>query len=122
MTPPGGDLGVADLTVLDRFANPNMLVKAGAKRLTLLITKVSQVVSPPSGPASGSPPPPPPLELYAGHAAVALDELATDREVNPCLEPGRRCCTTMVRATDTARKQDPQLAHMYYQQLVERGS
>ena len=28
---------------------------------------------------------------------------------------------TMVRAADTARKQDPQLARIYYRQMVERG-
>jgi hypothetical protein len=29
--------------------------------------------------------------------------------------------TTLVRAADTARKQDPQLARIYYTQMVERG-
>lgn len=29
--------------------------------------------------------------------------------------------TTLVRAADTARKQDPQLARVYYLQMVERG-
>jgi hypothetical protein len=29
--------------------------------------------------------------------------------------------TTLVRAADTARKQDPQLAAIYYQQMTERG-
>ena len=29
--------------------------------------------------------------------------------------------TTMVRAADTARRQDPQLARIYYQQMTERG-
>ena len=29
--------------------------------------------------------------------------------------------TTLVRAADTARKQDPQLARIYYVQMVERG-
>ena len=29
--------------------------------------------------------------------------------------------TTLVRAADTARKQDPQLARVYYVQMVERG-
>jgi hypothetical protein len=29
--------------------------------------------------------------------------------------------TTLVRAADTARKQDPQLARIYYLQMVERG-
>jgi hypothetical protein len=29
--------------------------------------------------------------------------------------------TTLVRAADTARKQDPQLAAIYYQQMTQRG-
>ena len=29
--------------------------------------------------------------------------------------------TTLVRAADNARKQDPQLARIYYVQMVERG-
>jgi hypothetical protein len=29
--------------------------------------------------------------------------------------------TTLVRAADTARKQDPQLARIYYLQMTERG-
>jgi hypothetical protein len=29
--------------------------------------------------------------------------------------------TTLVRAADTARKQDPQLARIYYVQMIERG-
>ena len=29
--------------------------------------------------------------------------------------------TTLVRAADTARKQDPQLARIYYLQMIERG-
>ena len=30
--------------------------------------------------------------------------------------------TTLIRAADTARKQDPQLARIYYPQMVERGA
>jgi len=41
MTPLTGDLGVADLAVLERAADPNTLVRLGAKRLTALITKAS---------------------------------------------------------------------------------
>ncbi|BCJ55873.1 hypothetical protein Asp14428_73480 [Actinoplanes sp. NBRC 14428] len=29
---------------------------------------------------------------------------------------------TLIRAADTARKQDPQLARVYHQQMVERGA
>jgi transposase len=41
MTPLTGELGVADLAVLERFADPNTLVKLGLKRLTALIAKAS---------------------------------------------------------------------------------
>lgn len=36
-----GDLGAADLAVLERFADPNLVVKAGVKRLTTLIAEAS---------------------------------------------------------------------------------
>ena len=204
MSPLSGDLGAADLAVLERYADPNLLVKAGAKRLTTLIAKASQghlgaeraeewIAA---GEAS--------LELYAGHPAVAFDDLAaeiatevrllraigvelaahssaregaynkvdpdalarslpgvaevggpaivaamgepgrfargkqfrsftglvpkasetgdTDRKGQPMSKAGSSLLrTTLVRAADTARKQDPQLARIYYLQMVERG-
>ena len=42
MTPLTGDLGVTDLAVLERYADPNALVKLGLKRLTALIEKTSK--------------------------------------------------------------------------------
>ena len=42
MTPLTGDLGAADLAVLERFADPNTLVKLGLKRLTALLAKTSK--------------------------------------------------------------------------------
>jgi hypothetical protein len=30
--------------------------------------------------------------------------------------------TTLIRAADNARRQDPQLARIYYTQMVERGA
>lgn len=59
MTPLGGDLGVADLAVLERFADPDRLVKTGEKRLAAVIAKASRNHQGPSAPASGSPPPTP---------------------------------------------------------------
>jgi hypothetical protein len=41
MTPLTGALRVAELAVLERFADPNALVKAGLKRLTAAIAKAS---------------------------------------------------------------------------------
>jgi transposase len=204
MSPLTGDLGLADLEVLERFADPNVLVKAGLKRLTTLIVKASnnhlgegrarQWIT--AAEAS--------LELYAGHPAVAFADLAaeiatevrllraitaelavhaeareaayrrvdsaglarslpglakvggpalvaamgdparfsrgkqfrsftgltpkasetgdTDRKGQPMSKAGSSLLrTTLVRAVDTARKQDPQLARIYYVQMVERG-
>ena len=204
MSPLTGDLGVADLAVLERFADPNRLVNAGAKRLTTLIAKASHhhLGAERAGQwiaaAEAS------LELYAAHPAVAFDDLAaeiatevrllraiqselavhaaareaayghvdpaglarslpgladvggpalvatmgdparfkrgkqfrsftglvpkasetgnSDRKGQPMSKAGSSLLrTTMVRAADTARKQDPQLARIYYLQMVERG-
>ena len=43
-------------------------------------------------------------------------------KASPCPKPDPPCLrTTLVRAADTARKQDPQLARLYHQQMTERG-
>ncbi|HZE05993.1 MAG TPA: IS110 family transposase [Solirubrobacteraceae bacterium] len=78
MTPLTGDLGMADMAVLERYADPNTLVKAGVKRLSALIAKASnnhlgedrarQWIE--SAEAA--------LALYAGHEAVAFAELAAE--------------------------------------------
>jgi len=204
MTPLTGDLGVADLAVLERFADPNTLVRLGLKRLTALIAKSSkghlgvERARQWLDAAESS------LELYAGHPAVAFVDLAaevatevrllravqtelaahaterercyrwvdptglarslpgvadiggpalvaaigdparfkrgkqfrsftglvpkasetgdTDRKGQPMSKAGSSLLrTTLVRAADTARKQDPQLARVYYVQMVERG-
>ena len=204
MTPLTADLGAADLAVLERFADPNTLVKFGVKRLTTLIAKTSkhqqgidrarQWIA--AAEAS--------IELYAGHPAVASTDLAaeiatevrllravqtelaahaterehayqavdptglarslpgvadvggpalvaamgdparfargkqfrsftglvprasetgdTDRKGQPMSKAGSSLLrTTLVRAADTARKTDPQLARTYHTQMVERG-
>src|SRR4051794_27485789 len=41
MSPLTGDLGAADLAVLERYANPNTLLRLGSKRLGILIGKAS---------------------------------------------------------------------------------
>jgi transposase len=204
MTPLTGELGVADLAVLERSADPNTLLKLGVKRLTTLIEKASkghqgldrarQWIA--AAEAS--------IELYAGHPAVALTDLAaeiatevrllravqaelaahaaerenayrwvdpaslarslpgvadiggpalvaamgepgrfargkqfrsftgltpkasetgdTDRKGQPMSKAGSSLLrTSLVRAADNARKTDPQLARVYYVQMVERG-
>ncbi len=59
MTPLTGELGLADLAVLERFADPNTLVKLGLTRLTVLIATVRTATRGRSGPLSGSTPPGP---------------------------------------------------------------
>lgn len=54
MTPLTGDLGESDLAVLERFADPNLVVKVGAKRLGALIAKEWRGHQGPSGRWSGS--------------------------------------------------------------------
>jgi transposase len=204
MTPLNGDLGVADLAVLERFADPNALVKAGLKRLSAVIAKASNGHQGTERARQWLDAAQASLELYGDHPAVAFADLAAEvatevrllratqaelathaaeretcyRWVDPaglarslpglaevggpalvaCMgEPGRfrrgkqfrsftglvpkasetgevdrkgqamskagssLLRTTMVRAADTARKQDPQLARIYYVQMVERG-
>lgn len=204
MSPLTGDLGASDLAVLERFADPNVLVKAGVKRLTTVIAKASwnhQGVERAQqwiDAAQVS------LELYAGHPAVAFEDLAaevatevrllkaiqhelaehakqreiayrwvdplelarslpgiatigapavvaimgdpdrfrtakqfrsftgltpkasetgdTDRKGQAMSKAGSSLLrTTLIRSADHARRQDPQLARIYYVQMVERG-
>jgi transposase len=204
MTPLGADLGVADLAVLERYADPNTLVRAGVKRLTALIVKASNNHQGADRAAEWVAAAEAALELYAGHPAVAFADLAaeiatevrllraveaelavhadqrehayryvdpaglarslpgvaavggpalvaaigdparfpngkafrsytglvprasetgdTDRKGQPMSKAGSSLLrTTLVRAADHARKQDPQLARIYYLQMVERG-
>jgi transposase len=204
MTPLGGDLGVADLAVLERWADPNLLVKAGVKRLAAVIAKASNNHRGAERAAEWITAAEASIELYAGHPAVAFTDLAaevatevrllravqaelaahateredayrwvdpgalarslpglaevggpalvatlgdprrfrrgkqvraftglaprasetgdTDRKGQPMSKAGSSLLrTTLVRAADTARKQDPQLARIYYVQMVERG-
>jgi transposase len=204
MTPLSGDLSLSDLAVLERYADPNQLLKAGKTRLTTLISRTSrnqlgtERAEQWLAAARAS------VELYGGHPAMSSTDLAAEvasevrllratqqelathaaqreqcyRWVDPlelarslpglgeiggpalvaCMgDPGRfangkkfRSFTglvpkasetgesdrkglpiskagssllrsTLFRAADTARKQDPQLAHIYYVQMFERG-
>ena len=204
MTPLTGDLGVADLVVLERWADPNALVKLGLKRLTTVIAKASHNHQDAERAAEWMAAAEASLALYAGHPAVAFTDLAaevatevrllravqaelrahaaererryrlvdpdalartlpgvadvggpalvaamgapdrfqrgkqfrsftglvpkasetgdTDRKGQSMSKAGSSLLrTTLVRAADTARKQDPQLARIYYLQMVERG-
>jgi len=78
MTPLAGDLGKADLAVLERYADPRVLLAAGAAELTRLITTVSgrQQGSQRAGQwraaAAAA------VELYRDHPAVPYGELAAE--------------------------------------------
>ena len=204
MTPLGADLGMADLAVLERYADPNVLVRAGLKRLTGVIAKASHNHQGATRAAEWIAAAEAAIDLYAGHPAVAFSDLAaeiatevrllratqnelaahateretayryvdpaglarslpgvaaiggpaltavmgdparfpnakafrsytglaprasetgdTDRKGQPMSKAGSSLLrTTLVRAADHARKQDPQLARIYYVQMVERG-
>jgi transposase len=78
MTPLTGDLGKADLAVLERWADPNALLKAGKARLTAVIAKASnnhlgaERADEWIAAARAS------VELYGGDTAVAFADLAAE--------------------------------------------
>ena len=204
MSPLAGDLGAADLAVLERYADPRALTRAGLPRLTALIVKASRNHQGAERARQWLDAARASVDLYDGHPAVDLTGLAAEiateirllraiaaeltahaahreshyQQVDPaglartlpgladvggpalaaCMgDPARfrhgkqlRSFTgltpkasetgetdrkgqamskagssllraTMVRAADTARKQDPQLAAIYYQQMTQRG-
>jgi transposase len=203
-SPLTGDLGAADLAILERYADPRALAKAGLARLTAVIAKASRNHQGAERARQWLHAAQASLELYAGHPAVDFTGLAaevateirllkvlqaelaahaaeretryqqvdpaalarslpgladvggpaltacmgdparfatgkrfrsftglapkasetgeTDRKGQPMSKAGSSLLrTTLVRAADTARKQDPQLAAIYYLQMTERG-
>ena len=204
MTPLTGDLGAADLAVLERWADPNALIKAGLKRVTTVIVKASNNHQGTERAEQWLDAARASIELYGDHPAVAFSDLAaevatevrllravqaelarhaseretayrwvdptglarslpglaevggpalvaimgdparfakgkqfraftgltpkasetgdTDRKGQAMSKAGSALLrTTLIRAADHARKQDPQLARIYYVQMVERG-
>jgi transposase len=60
---------------------------------------------------------------YTGLVPGARETGATDRKGQPITKAGNRKLRRMLyQAADTARKHDPQLARIYYVQMVERGA
>ena len=60
---------------------------------------------------------------FTGLTPKASETGQTDRKGQPMSKAGSSLLrTTLVRAADTARKQDPQLARIYYLQMTERGA
>lgn len=204
-TPLTGDLGKADLVVLQRYADPRALLRLGRTRLTALIVKASHNHQGAARAEQWLTAARLAIELYGEHPAVAFTDLAaeiatevrllqaigtelagheaerescyrwvdpaqlartlpglatvggpamtaviadparfataahfksylglapkasetgdTDRKGQPMSKAGSRLArATLIRAADTARKQDPQLARVYYQQMAERGA
>jgi len=78
MTPLIGDLGVADLGVLERYADPNALVKLGVKKLTALIETHSKGHQGSDRARQWLDAAEASIELYAGHGAVAFADLAAE--------------------------------------------
>ena len=78
MTPLTGDLGAADLAVLERWANPNLLLTAGSKRITAVIAKASHSHQGPDRAVEWIAAAQAAVELYAAHPAVAFDDLAAE--------------------------------------------
>lgn len=59
---------------------------------------------------------------FTGLAPKASETGNTDRKGQAMSKAGNALLrTTLIRAADTARKQDPQLARIYYVQMAERG-
>jgi transposase len=59
---------------------------------------------------------------FTGLAPKASETGQTDRKGQPISKAGNRLLrTTLVRAADNARRQDPQLARIYWIQMVQRG-
>jgi hypothetical protein len=63
------------------------------------------------------------LRSYAGLTPRASETGDTDRKGQPMSKAGSTLLrSTLIRAADHARKQDPQLARIYYIQMAERGA
>jgi transposase len=62
------------------------------------------------------------FRCFTGLAPKASETGQTDRKGQPISKAGNRLLrTTLVRAADHARRQDPQLARTYHTQMVQRG-
>jgi transposase len=203
-SPLTGELGQADLAVLERWADPHALVAAGRGRLQRVLATASGGQQGPQRATQWLAAAHAALELYGDHPAIAWQELAaevateirllratqaelaahatkreacyqrvdpaalarslpglatiggpalvatmgqpgrfphasafrsftglapkasetghSDRKGQPISKAGNKLLrTTLVRAADHARRQDPQLARIYWTQMVQRG-
>src|SRR5262245_28241219 len=205
MTPLTGDLGKADLAILERYSDPRVLLDTSAAEVTRLITSTSNKQQGAERAAQWRAAAAAAVELYGEHPAVPFAELAaevatevrllraiqaelaahatareahyrqadpgqlarslpgfaeisapvliagmgrpgrfrdgtrfksytglaprasetgqTDRKGQPMSKAGPSLLrATFFRAADTARRQDPQLARIYYLQMTQRGA
>lgn len=77
-SPLTGDLGVADLTVLARWADPRALLKAGPARLRQVIARASNNQQGAERAQQWRAAATAAVELYADHPAVAFTDLAAE--------------------------------------------
>jgi hypothetical protein len=62
------------------------------------------------------------FRCFTGLAPKASETGQSDRKGQPITKAGNKLLrTTLVRAADHARRQDPQLARIYWTQMVQRG-
>jgi len=78
ITPLTGDLGKADLAVLERWADPNVLLKVGKARLTAVIAKTSNNHLGADRAEEWLAAARISVELYGGDSAVAFTDLAAE--------------------------------------------
>ncbi len=78
ITPLTGVISRSDLAVLERYADPNALVKLGAKRLAKIIAKASANKHGEDRAAEWITAAESSLELYRDHPAVAFDAIADE--------------------------------------------
>ncbi|HUK67271.1 MAG TPA: transposase, partial [Streptosporangiaceae bacterium] len=78
MTPLAGDLGTADLAMLERYADPRKLGATDAAELTRLIATASNQQQGEARARERQAAAAAALELYGDHPAVASDELAAE--------------------------------------------
>lgn len=101
-----------------RWADPGQLARSLPGLATVggpvLATVIGDAARFPSGPH---------FKSYLGLAPRASETGNTDRKGQPMSKAGSRLArAALIRAADHARKQDPQLAKIYYTQMVERGA
>ncbi|WP_431880414.1 IS110 family transposase [Micromonospora marina] len=101
-----------------RWADPGQLARSLPGLATVGGPVLATVIGDPDRFPSGAH-----FKSYLGLAPRASETGNTDRKGQPMSKAGSRLArAALIRAADHARKQDPQLAKIYYTQMVERGA